>query len=115
MRLWGEDPPGTARSVLQVYVANPAKDPRACQAARAQRAPYWRRAPGYLLDLDEHGFDLARFERLAAEGLDALASGDPQAAAATLRQALGALARTDPRRRGRPARLPGLGAAASPE
>jgi predicted ATPase/DNA-binding SARP family transcriptional activator len=86
--LWGEDPPGTARSVLQVYVANLRKVLEPTRPRRAASSLLRTQPPGYLLDLRAHAFDLVRFERLAAEGRDALAAGDPGAAATTLRQAL---------------------------
>src|SRR5262245_27082990 len=45
------------------------------------------RPPGYLLRVEPDELDLERFERLAAEGREALAAGDPAAAAASLRAA----------------------------
>jgi WD40 repeat protein/DNA-binding SARP family transcriptional activator len=45
------------------------------------------RPPGYLLRVDPGELDLERFERLAADGREALAAGDALAAAASFRQA----------------------------
>src|ERR671931_629994 len=45
------------------------------------------RAPGYLLRVEPGELDLERFERLAAEGREALAAGDTRAAATAFRAA----------------------------
>src|SRR5947209_2918100 len=45
------------------------------------------RPPGYLLRVEPGELDLENFERLAAEGREALAAGDAAAAAAALRAA----------------------------
>ena len=45
------------------------------------------RAPGYLLRVEPGELDLERFDRLVAEGREALAAGDPGAATASLRAA----------------------------
>src|SRR5438034_5122372 len=45
------------------------------------------RAPGYLLRVEPGELDLESFERLVAEGREALAAGDPPAAAKSLRAA----------------------------
>src|SRR5262249_39382877 len=46
------------------------------------------RAPGYLLRVEPGELDLERFERMALEGREALAAGDPTAAADSLDAAL---------------------------
>jgi WD40 repeat protein/DNA-binding SARP family transcriptional activator len=46
------------------------------------------RAPGYMLLVPDDGFDVARFERLVAEGRSDLAHDDPVAAECKLRDAL---------------------------
>ena len=46
------------------------------------------RAPGYALELNDDELDAGRFERLLLRGRQAARSGDPAAAAATLRSAL---------------------------
>jgi DNA-binding SARP family transcriptional activator/class 3 adenylate cyclase len=87
--LWGEDPPETARSVLQVYVANLRKVLEPTRPRRAAGAVLRTQPPGYLVDLSPEEFDLTRFERLAAEGRTALAAADPAQAARLLRDAEG--------------------------
>jgi DNA-binding SARP family transcriptional activator/class 3 adenylate cyclase len=87
--LWGEDPPDTVRSVLQVYVANLRKvlepgRPKGTASSLLKTQP-----PGYLLDLDHKELDLACFEQLVAEGRAALAAGDPVQAARLLGDAVG--------------------------
>ena len=85
--LWGEDPPGTANNVLQVYIGQLR---RALQPERTQRGPdelIVTRPGGYLLRVAEGELDLERCQRLAKEGRAAL-SDDPRAAARLLRQAL---------------------------
>jgi DNA-binding SARP family transcriptional activator len=82
--LWGERPPPSARNSLQALVsrlrralADPEAHPRIAT-----------RPAGYLLEVAAEQFDLARFERLCAEGRDALAANDAATAAARLREAL---------------------------
>jgi len=86
--LWGEDPPDTAAHVLQVYVANLRKvlDPH--RPRRAAGGVLRTQAPGYLAEPGPEALDLARFERLAAEGRAALAASDAEKAASLLRSAL---------------------------
>jgi len=86
--LWGEDPPDTARSVLQVYVANLRKVLEPARPRRAVGGVLRTQPPGYLVDLSPGELDLLRFERLAGEGRAALVDGDPAKAARLLRQAL---------------------------
>ena len=45
-------------------------------------------SPGYMLKVEPEGLDLARFERLAAEGRRLLDAGDPAGAVTTLSEAL---------------------------
>jgi len=87
--LWGEDPPDSAAHVLQVYVANLRKALEPDRARRAAGDLLGTRPGGYLIEVGPDRLDLARFERLAAEGRAALAAGDPAQAARLLRQALG--------------------------
>ena len=86
-RLWGSKPPGTAANTLQVYISQLRKvlppDTLVTQP------------PGYMLRVGTEQVDLHRFERLAAEGRDGLARGEPGAAAEMLREAL-ALWRGEP-------------------
>ena len=85
--LWGEDPPPTARSVLQVYVANLRKVLDPGRSRRVASAVLRTQAPGYLVDLGPDELDLLRFERLATEGRTALGADDPAQAARRLRDA----------------------------
>src|SRR5215218_1535289 len=78
--LWGEEPPGTAVASLQVYVSRLRK--------LLPEATLRTQAPGYLLEVEPDELDLRCFERLLAEGHEALAGGDPERAARVLREAL---------------------------
>jgi DNA-binding SARP family transcriptional activator len=77
--LWGDDPPETAVSALQVYVSQLRK---ALGPDRVLTKP-----PGYSLRVEEGELDLERFERLFREGRDQLGP-DPAAAAERLKEAL---------------------------
>jgi DNA-binding SARP family transcriptional activator/pimeloyl-ACP methyl ester carboxylesterase len=81
--LWGERVPATAAKMVQVYVARLRKvlRPGVLQT----------RATGYAMELDRDGLDLHRFERLAAEGRDLLATGDEEGAEHHLRGAIALL------------------------
>lgn len=78
--LWGEHPPETAVQSLQVYVSRLRK--------LLPTGTLLTRPPGYLLEIDAGQLDLRRFERLLAEGHEALAAGDAERAASVLREAL---------------------------
>jgi predicted ATPase/DNA-binding SARP family transcriptional activator len=69
-----------ARARLHVYVS---------QVRKVIGGAVGGRSEGYALDVAPDGVDAWRFERLAAAGGDALRAGDPEAAARTLREALG--------------------------
>jgi WD40 repeat protein/DNA-binding SARP family transcriptional activator/energy-coupling factor transporter ATP-binding protein EcfA2 len=56
-------------------------------AAGAEPARLVARAPGYLLRVEPGELDLDEFERLVADGREALAAGDPASAARSLRAA----------------------------
>jgi DNA-binding SARP family transcriptional activator len=78
--IWGDEPPETARTALQVYVS---------QLRKALGGePIETRAPGYRVRTEPDALDLKRFERLVAEGRDALAGGDAERSADALREAL---------------------------
>jgi DNA-binding SARP family transcriptional activator len=85
--LWGEEAPDTARKALQVHISQLRKvlEP---ERASADCQLLVTRSPGYLLQVEADKFDLGRFERLAAEGREALAEGDHELAALRLREAL---------------------------
>ena len=78
--LWGAQPPDSAAKVIQTHVSRLRKV--------LPEGLLRTRAPGYVLQLDTHEFDLDRFERLSAEGRQALADGDPERAAVLLGSAL---------------------------
>src|SRR5438552_3260098 len=78
--LWGEQPPETAVTSLQVYVS------RLRKVLPAETL--LTRPPGYLLELEPDKLDLRRFERLLAEGRETLAAGDAEGAAQVLHDAL---------------------------
>src|SRR5919109_222578 len=78
--IWGDEPPETARTVLQVYISQLRK------ALGGERIE--TRAPGYRVRTEPDALDLERFERLVAEGRDALAGGDAERSAEALREAL---------------------------
>jgi DNA-binding SARP family transcriptional activator len=86
--LWGAQAPATAAKSLQVYVSQLRKVLEPGRRAGEPGRILVTRAPGYLLDLDPEQLDLERFKRLAEEGRDALAAGDPEGAAARLGTAL---------------------------
>jgi YVTN family beta-propeller protein len=78
--LWAENPPETARKAVQVYVT------RLRKALGAERIR--TRGPGYVLELEPEELDLDRFQRLVGKARALRAEGEPEAAAATLREAL---------------------------
>jgi predicted ATPase/DNA-binding SARP family transcriptional activator len=86
--LWGEDPPRSARSVLQVYVANLRKVLEPGRARRAAGGILRTRPPGYLVAVGPGDLDVGRFERLAEQGRAALAAGNTEEAGGLLRGAL---------------------------
>ena len=79
--LWGERPPDTATKTVQVYVSRLRKE--LGQGVLATRGG------GYALELEPDELDAERFERLTAEGRDALQRGEARAASELLREALG--------------------------
>ena len=77
--LWGDSPPETARSALQVYVAALRK------ALGGEGSPLRTSAPGYVLDVEPGALDLDRFVALRAESQ---AAADEKRRSALLREAL---------------------------
>ena len=77
--LWGDAPPETARSALQVYVAGLRK------ALGEDGASLRTRSPGYVLELEPGALDLQAFTALRAEARDA---SEPARAAEALHEAL---------------------------
>ena len=78
--LWGDASPATARHMVAVYVSRLRK-------TLGDDIVLTRR-PGYLLQVGPEQVDATRFERLLAEGREALATGDPGSAAARIGEAL---------------------------
>jgi len=78
--LWGDDVPDSAQKMVQINVS---------QLRKALPEPRLRtRAPGYVLEVDDDELDLARFERLVADGRRALSHGDAGAARLLIGDAL---------------------------
>jgi WD40 repeat protein/DNA-binding SARP family transcriptional activator len=87
--LWGEHPPRSAPKTLQAHVV---RLRRALEPGRARGAAgqvLVTREPGYLLRVTSGALDVARFEELTAQARRALADDAADAAASTLREALG--------------------------
>jgi DNA-binding SARP family transcriptional activator/class 3 adenylate cyclase len=78
--LWGEDVPESARKMVQIHVSQLRK---AFPEERVHTRP-----PGYVLEVGEDELDLGRFERLVADGRQALAQGNPAEAAELLTDAV---------------------------
>lgn len=84
--LWGDEPGDGARSTLKAHVSRL----RGVLAPSAgEGVTLETRRPGYVLHVPDEDVDVARFERLAAEGHAALVQGNSASAAETLREALG--------------------------
>jgi DNA-binding SARP family transcriptional activator len=79
-QLWGEEPPGTVKVVLQGYISSLRKELGAATIAT--------RASGYVIELAPGQLDLHRFEALLADARAAALAGDSRRAAVTLREAL---------------------------
>src|SRR3954451_1143866 len=79
--LWGEDAPAGSGRTLQVYVSRLRK-------ALGERDRLIIVPAGYLVRVQADELDAERFERLVADGLEALGSGQLERAASVLRDAL---------------------------
>lgn len=89
--VWHDAPPPSARTTLQTYilqVRRMLRDVLDAPASQVAAEVLLTRSDGYLLRVADGRFDLHEFERLSAAGRAALASGDSQHAARSLRQAL---------------------------
>jgi DNA-binding SARP family transcriptional activator len=84
--LWGQASPDSATNAVQVYISRLRKLLHASPREGSAAFVLVRRRPGYLLELDADELDLARFERLAHQGTQALRPA-PRLAAAKLREA----------------------------
>ncbi|HXV95750.1 MAG TPA: BTAD domain-containing putative transcriptional regulator [Gaiellaceae bacterium] len=78
--LWGDESPASARHMVAVYVSRLRK--------RLGEDIVLTRRPGYQLQVGPEQVDAARFERLLAEGREALADGDSGLATARVSEAL---------------------------
>jgi DNA-binding SARP family transcriptional activator/tetratricopeptide (TPR) repeat protein len=92
--LWDHAPPPTARTSLQVYVSRLRKALHVHvgggRSDQPERDQILRSRPhGYLLRVDADQLDLLRFERLVAQGRQALVEHEPDRAARILREATG--------------------------
>ena len=86
--LWGERPPETVATMLQVYVSRLRKVLEPKPARRQSGQVLVTRANGYEIRLAPDDLDAWRFERLAGEAKDQLVEKDAARASATLRDAL---------------------------
>jgi DNA-binding SARP family transcriptional activator len=91
--LWGENPPRTATTTVQVYVSNLRKacaaEDAACGVSRfGGGGRIVTAAPGYLMRTEPGELDVARFESLRAEGVSAAAQRDLVGASHLFREAL---------------------------
>jgi DNA-binding SARP family transcriptional activator len=84
--LWGERAPATAATAVHGYVSHLRKVLDAGNGGGQQQLV--TRSPGYVLEVDPEQVDLKRFHFLAQRGKAELVAGDPEAAAATLAEAL---------------------------
>jgi basic membrane lipoprotein Med (substrate-binding protein (PBP1-ABC) superfamily)/DNA-binding SARP family transcriptional activator len=82
--VWGYDPPRTAAHSVQIYVSGL----RRALEPLGGGPVIVTRTPGYTLLAEPESIDALRFRRLVAEGHGELRGGDPERAAAVLREAL---------------------------
>src|SRR4051812_46922350 len=87
--LWGEVPPNAATASLQAYVSNLRRVLEPQRRPRQPAAVLVTEAPGYALRVPAESVDAVRFDRFAAQGRRALASGDATQAIASFDAALG--------------------------
>jgi DNA-binding SARP family transcriptional activator/DNA-binding beta-propeller fold protein YncE len=86
--LWGNELPSRAVKTLQVSVSRLRKALGGDGANGSSVGPLLTRDHGYLLRVEPEQLDLDRFRRLLEEGRHALADGNAETAARTLREAL---------------------------
>jgi DNA-binding SARP family transcriptional activator len=82
VELWGDTPPAKANNLVSIYVH---RLRRLIGDSEGKVLVY--RTPGYLLRVGPADLDLQEFESLIADGRRALAAGEPERAAAALRDA----------------------------
>jgi YVTN family beta-propeller protein len=93
--LWGESPPPTAAKTVQVYVSRLRKVLGQNGAGTSSDVRVETRGPGYMLRVGEAELDANVFRTMLEAARNALAAGDPEAAADGIRGAL-ALWRASP-------------------
>ncbi|MEW9532369.1 BTAD domain-containing putative transcriptional regulator [Microbispora sp. NPDC049125] len=91
--IWGDEPPRSASSTLQTYIAQlrrhlDAALEREGRAAENAKDMLVHRHGGYFLDISAECVDVARFERLVRSGREAWAAGDRWGASAGFAEAL---------------------------
>jgi DNA-binding SARP family transcriptional activator/predicted negative regulator of RcsB-dependent stress response len=86
--LWGEAPPPTARSLVQVYVSRLRQTLHRCGDGSTPSPVLVTRPSGYLLRVEPGELDLDRFEELTIQARRAAADGDLARAAEGWRAAL---------------------------
>ena len=82
--LWDGNAPRSATSTLRTHISHL----RQALNASGEADVILTRAPGYVLDLQRHTFDVLTFEQVAASGRCALIEGDVPRAASLFAQAL---------------------------
>jgi DNA-binding SARP family transcriptional activator len=81
--LWGDSPPSKANNLVSIYIHRLRR-----LIGDTEGQVLVSRPPGYLLRAAPADLDLQEFERLIADGRSALATADPERAAALLTEAL---------------------------
>jgi DNA-binding SARP family transcriptional activator len=87
--LWADAPPRSAAKTLQSYVVHLRRALEPGRPRGSAGTVLVTREPGYLLRVGPGELDAARFAELATQGRQLLGAGAAEAAAATLREALG--------------------------
>jgi DNA-binding SARP family transcriptional activator/class 3 adenylate cyclase len=82
--LWEGNPPESATAALRVHISRLRK----LLSSAGQEGLLVTRPTGYQLDVPDDAIDVVRFEARATAGREALAAGNPEEAAETLRGAL---------------------------
>jgi WD40 repeat protein/DNA-binding SARP family transcriptional activator len=86
--VWRDDPPKTAEKTLGSHISRLRSALRSGDASDSRREVLVGRAGGYVLQVEDEEVDALQFERSAARGHELVESGDLEAGAATLEEAL---------------------------
>ncbi len=86
--IWGNDPPRTAMTTLQVYISQLRKILAVAEDATGAESRIITSSPGYLIRVLPGELDLSRFESLYTQGKTAFDQHDFDTAAQLLRKAL---------------------------